>query len=138
MAVKKFNEWIMEQEQVPSQANEMQPGGTTQMAGTPHAPPALGNVVSGNNQDQEDEQEAKHLSGSLMTILDRLMPKLAKIRNKQAGIEVVSMILDKIHTALPQITQTVLMKLVKGTMQPQDSSPHMPPQNPHMPPQNPQ
>lgn len=134
MAVKKFNEWITEQESVPSSANEMQPGGSTQMAGNAHTPPALGNATSPD--DQQEEEEAKHISQSLMTMLDRLMPKLAKLKNKQAGMEVVSMILDKVHTALPQITQTALMKLVKGTMQPQAGGP--PQQNPHMPPQMPQ
>lgn len=134
MAVKKFNEWITEQESVPSSANEMQPGGGTQMAGNPHTPPALGNATS--HDDHQEEEEAKHISQSLMTMLDRLMPKLAKLKNKQAGMEVVSMILDKVHTALPQITQTALMKLVKGTMQqPQAGGP--PQQSPHMPPQMP-
>jgi hypothetical protein len=136
MAVKKFNEWITEQEKIPSDANDMQPGGATQMAGNPHSPPALGNAASGvGQQEQQDEEEAKHISQSLMTMLDRLMPKLSKLKNKQAGMEVVSMILDKVHTALPQITQTALMKLVKGTMQQQAPQPM---QSPHMPPGAPQ
>jgi hypothetical protein len=132
MALPKFFEWINEQDGVPTQANQMKPGGSTEMAGNPHSPPALGNVASGNDQkEQQEEEEAKHISQSLMTMLDRLMPKLSKLKNKQAGMEVVGMILDKIHTALPQITQAALMKLVKGTMQ-QDQAPPQP--SPHLPP----
>lgn len=131
MAVKKFNEWITEQEQVPAMANQMQPGGHTQMAGQP---PALGNAATGHEQeDQQAEEETKHISQSIMTLLDRLTPKLTQMKNKQAGMEVVAMILDKIHTAFPQITQAAFMKLVKGTMQPQAPNPHMPPMPQGMP-----
>jgi len=118
MAIKKFNEWIMEMEGIPSSVNQMQPGGATKMAGNPHAPPALGNATTGDEQqNQQEEEEANHISQSLMTMLDRLMPKLSKLKNKKAGEEVVSMIIDKVHSALPQITQQAFMKLVKGAMQ---------------------
>jgi len=129
MAVKKFDEWITEQENM--QPNMMDPSGHTPMAGG--NAPALGNAMG----DEQEEQETKHLSQSLMSALDRLLPKIAKLKNKQAGIEVVETILNKVHEALPQITQTVLMKIVKGTMQPQQQPQQQAP-SPHMPPMPPQ
>jgi hypothetical protein len=128
--MKKFNEWIVEQEEIPSDANHMQPSGKTSMAGNGYTPPALGNVGN-TNDEQNEEEEIKNISKTMMTILDRLMPKLAKIKNKNVALEIVSLVIDKINEALPQITQTAIMKTVKNAMQSQElpnSSPHMPPQ----------
>lgn len=130
MAVRKFEDWIAEQE-APQPANQMAPGGQTQIAGNPHQPPSLASATGGEGDPQQEEQELDELNSQMQRIMGRLIPLVQKMKNKQKGLTLLHMIGQAVQGALPNISDTQAKNAVIGNG-PQFQSPHMPPQ------QNPQ
>lgn len=93
-----------------AQANQMAPGGTTPMAGTP-----LGNVT-GDEQEQQENQELDELSNQMQRIMGRLLPLVGKMKNKNKGLHVLGVIGSAIQSAFPQISDTMARKAVTGDL----------------------
>lgn len=123
MAVKKFEDWIVEQED--AGPNQMSPGGQTQMAGNPHQPPSLANATG---DEQQEDSELDDLSNQMQRIMGRLIPLIKKMKNKQKGMTLLHAIGSAVQEALPTISDTQAKNAVIGNGPQFNHSPHMPPQ----------
>lgn len=134
MAVRKFEDWITEQE-APQPANQMAPGGQTQIAGNPHQPPSLASATGDEGNPQQEEQELDELNSQMQRVMGRLLPLIGKMKNKQKGFTVLHTIGQAVQQAL-NISDSQAKQAVIGAMpkfnhpDPQQNQP-----NPHMPPQ---
>ena len=127
MAVRKFEDWILEQE-TPQPANQMAPGGQTPMAGNGNAPPALAHATGDEGDPQQEEQELDELNSQMQRVMGRLLQLIGKMKNKQKGFIVLHTIGQAIQNAL-NISDTQARQAVVGNMpQFNQQSPHMPPQ----------
>lgn len=126
MAVRKFEDWIVEQETQP--ANQMSPGGQTPMAGNSNAPPALAHATGDEGNPQQEEQELDELSSQMQRALGRLIPLVKKMKNKQKGLTLLHMIGQAVQEALPTISDGQAKNAVIGNGPQFQQSPHIPPQ----------
>jgi len=93
-------------------ANQMAPGGSTPMAGNPGSPP-LGNATG---DDQQENLELDELSNQMQRIMSRLLPLVARMKNKTKGIHVLGVIGNAIQSAFPQISDAMARKAVTGDL----------------------
>ena len=124
MAIKKFEDWIVLQENEGAGPNQMSPGGQTQMAGNPHSPPALANATG---DEQQEESELDDLSSQMQRILGRLIPLVKKMKNKQKGLTLLHAIGQAVQETL-NVSDTAAKNAVVGNGPQFNAAPHTPPQ----------
>ena len=120
MAVRKFEDWIAEQEAQP--ANQMSPGGQTPMAGNSNAPPALAHTTGDEGNPQQEEQELDELNSQMQRVMGRLLPLIGKMKNKQKGFTVLHAIGQAVQNAL-NISDSQAKQAVVGNMPKFEPSP---------------
>ena len=132
MAIKKFEDWIVLQENEGAGPNQMSPGGQTQMAGNPgwggrRLLPDYAALANATGDEQQEESELDDLSSQMQRILGRLIPLVKKMKNKQMGLTLLHAIGQAVQETL-NVSDTAAKNAVVGNGPQFNAAPHTPPQ----------